>query len=915
MKSTAPQGPSKKKGAKKKGTKKKQGGPKLPAQGNWRTSDQDEINRRRQRALEESLVIAADPENKHPVFGNFSITSPSGNTYQAQVRCLHPQLVSCSCRDFLTNGLRTCKHTEALLLWMQRRGHKKTFLAAQSSPPEVAIIGLSLEQVTLSVEHGRAHLPKKFQSYFDLTGTLLAELSPEEVFADLKKSRSQKLVLSQDLTPFFQKREQLRLSQTLQRNYESRIQSGEDKEDFLLLDLYPYQREGMLHLAFKGRALLADEMGLGKTAQAIAAAALLHKLGEVQRVLVITPASLKSEWQEQISKFSPLSHGAIYGGLNDRKKAYRDSNPPFFLIANYEQILRDVTTINEDLRPDLVILDESQRIKNWTAKTAQAIKKLKSPRAFVLTGTPLENRIDELYSLVEFLDPTLFGPLFRFNRDFYDLDESGKAIGYKNLQQLHQRIQPIFLRRRKSAIADSLPSRSDRHILIEPTEAQKHHIADHEQQVSLLAARAAKRPLRKEEHDKLMRELAMVRMSCDTNFILDKNGDDRSSSKMTELQDLIPELLENSENKIIVFSEWERMLIQLREEVLDPLGVEYAWHTGSVPQKNRRPEITRFKTSPTCRLFLTTDCGGTGLNLQCANIVINLDLPWNPARLEQRIARAWRKHQTQPVSVINLVAKGTLEERMIDTLATKQQLADGVLDGLDDLDSLALGSSRERLLKRLAELTGTPQKEVPTDPLERFLSETQNELGETLLDARLATLPNGIQQLLLVVTRHAKAWKEKLKPAFEALALPSQPLLEVIDQETYEAMQRFLASGLLQAPSDSVSMLTRGGTEGARVPELPPLTPEQFARLEELSAQAARQLKLGKFLLSGDFTDEARPPLLAGQLAAARAQAILDRQPEPETLAESEPDPASQTNDLTQACKAIARSIAKEARE
>lgn len=871
----------------KKPSKKKTTGPKLPAQGNWHTSDQDEINRRRQRAIDEDFSFLADSANSHPVFGNYEVASSSGNQYQVQLRALDPPLQTCSCRDFLTNGLRTCKHTEALLLWLQRRGHKKAFLAAQSDPPRQAIIGLSEDQSTLVIEKGRTHLPKKFLPYFDLTGTLLAELSPEAVSAELADSRSKKLLFSQDLEPFFKKREQLRNTQTLQRDYETRIQRGEDKEDFLLLNLYPYQREGMLHLAFKGRALLADEMGLGKTAQAIAAAALLHKLGEVRRVLVISPASLKSEWQEQISKFSPLTHAAVYGSAPERKKAYRDPNPPFFLIANYEQIMRDVATINEDLRPDLVILDESQRIKNWTAKTARAIKQLASPRAFVLTGTPLENRIDELYSLVEFLDPTLFGPLFRFNRDFYQLDERGKAIGYKNLKQLHQRIQPIFLRRRKSAIADNLPSRSDRHILIEPTEAQKAHIAEHEQQVSLLAARAAKRPLRKEEHDKLMRELAMVRMSCDTNFILDKEGHDRASSKIEELQELIPELLEEPENKIIIFSEWERMLIQLREEVLDPIGAEYAWHTGSFPQQKRRPEITRFKTVPTCRLFLTTDCGGTGLNLQCANIVINLDLPWNPARLEQRIARAWRKHQTRPVSVINLVAKGTLEERMIGTLATKQQLADGVLDGANDLDSLALGSSREQLLKRLEELTGTA-KAAPTDPLRTFLAEAQNQLGDQLHDALLATLPDGARQLLLVVTSHANAWKEKLSPVFDSSNLAGTTTLEVIDRETQEAMERFLASGLLQAPAPSLSLLKEGSPTEQEAPPEPPLTAEQLARLGELTTQATKQLKLGKLLLSADFAEEARPPLLAGHLAIAQAQAIHEREAEPESLGDPE---------------------------
>ena len=220
----------------------------------------------------------------------------------------------------------------------------------------------------------------------------------------------------------------------------------------------------MLHLAFSERALLADEMGLGKTVQAIAACELLARQKGIERVLVVCPASVKAEWEEQIARFSERERPLR------RRPASRSAwplyrEPAFFNIVNYEQVVNDADEINRLLAPDVVILDEAQRIKNWQTKTARKVKSLRSPFAFVLTGTPLENRIDEAYSIVQYLDPELFGPLFRFNRDFYELDERGRPVGYRNLEELHRRLGPVMLRRRKADVEAQLPGRSGQDLL------------------------------------------------------------------------------------------------------------------------------------------------------------------------------------------------------------------------------------------------------------------------------------------------------------------------------------------------------------------------------------------------------------------------------------------------------------------
>jgi SNF2 family DNA or RNA helicase len=186
------------------------------------------------------------------------------------------------------------------------------------------------------------------------------------------------------------------------------------------------------------------------------------------------------------------------------------------------------------------VLDEAQRIKNWAAKTAQAIKRLHSRYAFVLTGTPVENRLDDLYSIVSFPDPKIFGSLFRFNREFYQLDDRGRPEAYLQLQKVHERIRPVMLRRRKSDVEKELPSRTDRNLFIKLTDEQRQDYAGHEQNVSKLVHIAKRRPLSSQEQTRLLRELGIMRMLCDTPYILDR--DNRTCPKLDELDRIFDEV-------------------------------------------------------------------------------------------------------------------------------------------------------------------------------------------------------------------------------------------------------------------------------------------------------------------------------------------------------------------------------------
>ena len=868
----------------------------IPPAHDWRTTDADEINRRRLRAQTERFVIR-NPDAGEPVFTSFRVESATGMTYSVEIRDVAARRFACECVDFSANGLGTCKHVEAVLLHLRARLRGKFKEAVERGPDRPSLVP-DPDRSTFRLERDGERLSRALLRWFDADGTLRPDHTPEELLEHLPGTDdAHRLRVSQQVAPFLETRRRAAERLVLRREYEQKVHRGEWPPSETLAPLFPYQREGMLHLAFTERALLADEMGLGKTIQAIAACALLHRLGKARRVLVVTPASLKSEWEEQIQRFTTLPYQLVYGTRHARLARYRE-DAPFFTVANFEQMVRDALDVNARLRPDVVVLDEAQRIKNWNTKTSQAIKRLQSRYAFVLTGTPIENRIDELHSLMNFLDPSVLGTLFRFNRDFYDLDERGKPAGYRQLDVLHARIRPYLLRRRKADVETELPARTDRNHLVPLGPRQRDTYAEHEQRVSRLVHTARRRPLTQQEQDKLLRELAMMRMICDTNFIL--GPEDRSCPKLTELKTVLEECRDNPEVKVLIFSEWEKMLV-LAREVCDGLDLGSAWHTGSVPQQRRRGEINRFKTDPACRVFLSTDAGATGLNLQGASIVINCDLPWNPAKLEQRIARAWRKHQTRAVTVINLISENTIEHRMLATLADKQALAGGVLDREGDLKELKLRGGRQAMLERLEQIlspaaTPTPvpppvdtKRPLPVDRPRGFAEEAARMVNGALVRCEETYPLEGSHAVLMVVVeREAAQWRERLAPLHGEFFGGGDPLtptrLEVVDRETRDTIDRLVAAGLLAPTSRGVRPLFPAPIEAAGPP---PLTDAEQARLTVLRDQAARKLRAATVLGAAGLTEEVRGPLLDAIGLRARALAVEHRLPEPADLAAS----------------------------
>jgi superfamily II DNA or RNA helicase len=848
-----------------------------PAETGWRTSDDEEIARRRWRGATEIVGIEA-LEAEHTLFGTFRARSDTGGAYEVEIRSLEALHNSCGCIDHRVNGLGTCKHIEGVLAALRRRGVKAFREATEAGSPRVEIfldrrdaprptLAWPAPAACRNAGAVRDWLAPWLAPDWTLSAdaeavtALIAALpeAPPKVRAALRVSRH--------FGPWLERERCKRSRSDARAAFLAEVEAGSASFDIVRHPLLPYQRDGMLHLAFGERALLADEMGLGKTVQAIAACELLAQRNSISKVLVVCPASLKAEWEEQIARFTERPARSVFGPREARLLAYRE--PTFFTIVNYEQVLPDAEALNTILKPDVVVLDEAQRIKNWHTKTARRVKELRAPYAFVLTGTPIENRIDELYSIVQYLDPELIGPLFRFNRAFYELDARGRPVEYQNLAELRARVAPVLLRRRKSDVESELPGRTVKTYFVPMVEEQQKRYEDYKAPAARLIALAQRRPLTQAEFEKLQMLLACMRMICDTPAILDPAC--RISPKLEELERIFSDLFEEDDRKVIVFSEWERML-ELVRELAGEMGIEAAWHTGSVPQQRRRAEIMRFKQDPACRLFLSTDSGSVGLNLQVASAVVNVDLPWNPAKLEQRIARAWRKHQTRAVTVINLVCEGSIEHVILHLLGQKQALADGVLDGQGDLAKLKMPNGRGAMIERMRAMMQAADAMAPriVPPDEALCEELKRRHGERALLIEARRRHDGSLGVLAVLDLEAEALAAetaRLAPAAAETGLA----VEVIDRATWLTMRRLQGSGILALVEGPARVLHR--EQGFADIEQAGGGPA--ARAGELAGQAQRTLRMAQVLAAGGFPEEAAP-LLAKAIAQGAAARLCD---------------------------------------
>ncbi len=668
-----------------------------------------------QRAQDEQMTVRSTEPDRP--WSDYLVTSElSGKTYRVALRGTELGQSYCSCPDFRTNGLGTCKH----ILHTQGKIQKRFSAAKLRAPYYRKNVSLRLDY------HQPVGLRFNLPSRPDEQVLEIVDGADERTLTDAGAAMVRIQALEQaghdvHVYPDAEDWIQRHLVQTRLREACEEIRGDPAnhplRTELLEATLLPYQLDGIAFAVGAGRAILADDMGLGKTIQGIGVAELLARLAEIRRVLVVCPASLKSQWRSEIARFSGRSTQLVMGSGEERAQQYRGD--AFFTICNYEQLLRDLTAA-ESAPWDLIILDEGQRIKNWESKTSSVVRSLQSPFRLVLSGTPLENKLGELFTVVRFVDEHRLGPAHQFFHRHRVVDERGKIIGYRQLDQLRETLRPILLRRTRSEVAKQLPDRTDEVVRIEPTAEQ---LELHNHHIHICARIAAKKYLTEMDLLRLQKSLLMARMSANSTFLVDRQ-EPEYSTKLERLGELLEGLIDDPSRKIVLFSEWKRMLDRI-ERRLDQLDAEYVRLDGSVPQKKRSQIVSRFQEDPNCRVITMTNAGSTGLNLQAANTVINVDLPWNPAVLEQRIARAHRMGQRNPVHVYKLVTTETIEEKLLETLASKQDLADAALDFDSNISQVDMVSGIEDLKRRLEKVL--PPLPAPVDESQQRRVEAEAE--------------------------------------------------------------------------------------------------------------------------------------------------------------------------------------------
>jgi len=612
----------------------------------------------------------------------------------------------CTCPDFATNRLGTCKH----LIFAKADLKKKRGMATQAAREVFPFVDIYWDSATdapaLFCENGLKDFP-------DINAHLSGLFSPSGQFTAANID-----ALIPCMGPLYGNKH-VRIQESVLKRINRHVveQSALTHDADALPDLsaikatlYPYQMEGVRFALYKPSILIGDEMGLGKTLQAITLATLKKEIFGFKKVLVVTLASLKEQWKREIERFTDEKALVVNGPAAERQRIYAE-DPTFFKITNYEAVLRDTLAIRR-MKPDLVILDEAQRIKNFTTKTAEAIKTIPKTHALVLTGTPLENKLEDVYSIVQFLDPDLLAPLWDFAGQHFLISRKKKnhIAGYANLGALHEKLKGIVIRRKKEEVLTELPDEVVSNYYIELSDEQK---KIHGGYLSSLLPLLSKKFLTPMDIQRIQQLLLLSRMVCDSTYLIDKKT--HISPKLKEFKSIIHDLSVENNRKVVVFSEWTRMNFLIAKHLSDA-GIPFVELSGKVPVHKRQDLIDEFSTNPDCKVFLSSDAGGTGLNLQAADCVINFELPWNPAKLNQRIGRVNRIGQKSGcVNVVNLIAKESIEERILAGIQLKTELFQGVFDGTTDSVEFS-SEKRTDLINQLRELMKEETLLAPSEP-------------------------------------------------------------------------------------------------------------------------------------------------------------------------------------------------------
>ena len=455
----------------------------------------------------------------------------------------------------------------------------------------------------------------------------------------------------------------------------------------LKADLREYQRDGFEWMArleaWGAGGCLADDMGLGKTVQAITM--LLHVVRKGPS-LVICPVSVLPNWEHELRRFAPTLHVHRLNSTAEREQTITAMQPGDVLLATYGMLVSEEKGLT-GRSWQMIVLDEAHTIKNRMTKMSKAAMKLQADFRLILTGTPIQNHLGELWNLFQFINPGLLGSLKHFTERYVLPITQLKDKSCQN--QLKRLLSPFLLRRTKNAVLDELPPKTEiiRDVELSETEMAQYELLRREAEMTLANATNG-------DQLKIIAEITRLRLAaCNINLI--NKEFTTQSTKVETFLNIIDELKANN-HRALVFSQFTSHLALIRQ-ALDRAGISYLYLDGSTPIRQREQLVAQFQEGTSLLFLISLKAGGLGLNLTAADFVIHMDPWWNPAIEDQASDRTYRIGQTRPVTIYRLIAKGTIEEKIIRLHHTKKDLADSLLEGTD----LSHKLTREEILELL----------------------------------------------------------------------------------------------------------------------------------------------------------------------------------------------------------------------
>lgn len=490
-------------------------------------------------------------------------------------------------------------------------------------------------------------------------------------------------------------------------------------------ELFDFQAEAVERMLDRRKVLVAFEMGLGKTVLSIATLETLLDEGKVEAGLIIVLASLKYQWMQSIEQFAPSATALVIDGTPKQREAQylkAMEGETEYIILNYEQVVNDWDIVSQ-LPRDFIICDEVTYIKSFSSKRSKKIKRLRSKYKYGLSGQPLENKPEEVFSIMQWIDRGVLGRFDEFDRTFIARDHWGNVKRYRNLPLFHEELSDAMVRKKRTdpEVVDQLPQVTEQTRLIDFDRAGaklyrfivKELLADLTKMIEaggsgkfdLWAHYAGEESgIENTLRGLVMSKMTCLRMLCDHPELLrvsakyfDDEDTDLGSAyadylqqkgllerltkapKMKAAVELIEEILDaNRENKIVLFSYFKPTLRLLQQE----LKFGSVQFHGDMNAKAKDKAKRRFQDDPGTRIFLSSDAGGYGVDLPQANYLLNFDLPGSAGKFDQRNARIVRLSSTfESVTVINLLMNGSIEERQYDSLVQKQRIASAIVDG------------------------------------------------------------------------------------------------------------------------------------------------------------------------------------------------------------------------------------------